>query len=109
VENRILLLLVPVVFSMGTSRAQNTAAYPPPKQQFVPVEKDVKLEALDWGGTGRPLVFLAGMGNDAHTYDRFAPQFTAKYRVYGITRRGLWRIQQADSHQHQLHSRPSWR
>jgi non-heme chloroperoxidase len=53
------------------------------------VEKDVRLQVLDWGGTGRPLVFLTGMGNDAHIYDRFAPQFTAKYHVYGITRRGF--------------------
>ncbi len=34
--------------------------------QFVTVEPDVKLEVLDWGGAGRPLVFLAGLGNTAH-------------------------------------------
>jgi pimeloyl-ACP methyl ester carboxylesterase len=56
--------------------------------QFVTVDKEVKLEVLDWGGTGRPLVFLAGMGNTAHNFDAFAPKFTAHYHVYGITRRG---------------------
>lgn len=56
--------------------------------QFVTVDKDVKLEVLDWGGTGRPLVLLTGLGNTAHIYDKFAPKLTATYHVYGITRRG---------------------
>jgi pimeloyl-ACP methyl ester carboxylesterase len=57
--------------------------------QFVTVDKDVKLEVLDWGGTGRPLVFLAGLGNTAHVFDKFAPKFTVSHHVYGITRRGF--------------------
>jgi non-heme chloroperoxidase len=44
---------------------------------------------LDWGGTGRPLIFLTGLGNNAHVYDKFAPKFTAGWHVYGITRRGF--------------------
>lgn len=60
----------------------------PHKIEFVSVDKDVKLEVLDWGGTGRPLMFLAGLGNDAHVFDKFAPKFTSTNHVYGITRRG---------------------
>lgn len=60
-----------------------------PAEQFVSVEPDVKLQVLDWGGTGRPLVFLAGLANDAHIFDSFAPQFTAHYHVLGMTRRGF--------------------
>ena len=60
----------------------------PHKVQFVTVDDNVKLEVLAWGGTGRPLVFLAGLGNDAHVFDKFAPKFTPAYHVYGITRRG---------------------
>jgi pimeloyl-ACP methyl ester carboxylesterase len=56
---------------------------------MIPVEPDVKLEVFDWGGTGRPLVLLAGMGDTAHVFDTFAPKLTAKYHVYGITRRGF--------------------
>jgi pimeloyl-ACP methyl ester carboxylesterase len=48
----------------------------------------VKLEVLDWGGTGRPLVLLAGLGNSAHGFDKFAPKLLAKYHVYAISRRG---------------------
>jgi non-heme chloroperoxidase len=56
--------------------------------QFVTVEPDVKLEVLDWGGTGRPVVLLTGLGNNAHIFDGFAEKLTGKYHVYGITRRG---------------------
>ena len=57
--------------------------------QFVTVDKNVNLEVLDWGGSGQPLVFLAGLGNTAHVFDKFAPQFVATHHVYGITRRGF--------------------
>jgi pimeloyl-ACP methyl ester carboxylesterase len=57
--------------------------------QFVTVEKGVKLEVLDWGGSGRPLIFLAGLGATAHDFDQFALRFTAHHHVYGITRRGF--------------------
>jgi non-heme chloroperoxidase len=75
------------------NRATEATAWPtdstPHKVQFVPVEADVKLEVLDWGGTGRPLVLLSGLGNDAHVYDKFALKLTPNYHVYGITRRGF--------------------
>src|SRR5580698_2621914 len=57
--------------------------------QFVTVEPGVQLEVLDWGGSGRPLIFLAGAGDTAHRFDGFAPQFVAQHHVYGITRRGF--------------------
>jgi non-heme chloroperoxidase len=60
-----------------------------PTSQFVSVEENVSLEVLDWGGTGRPLVLLAGLGATAHVFDEFAPKLTATYHVYGITRRGF--------------------
>jgi non-heme chloroperoxidase len=62
---------------------------PTPAVQFVKVAEGVNLEVLDWGGTGRPMVFLAGLGNTAHTFDKFVPKITGKYHVYGITRRGF--------------------
>lgn len=62
---------------------------PTPHQvHFIEVEPEVKIEALDWGGTGRPLILLAGLGNIAHDFDKFALKLTGNYHVYGITRRG---------------------
>jgi non-heme chloroperoxidase len=57
--------------------------------QFVTVDENVRLEVLDWGGSGRTLVLLSGLGNTAHVFDDFAPKLTANNHVYGITRRGF--------------------
>jgi non-heme chloroperoxidase len=61
----------------------------PHKVQFVTVQEGVQLEVLDWGGLGRPLIFLAGAGDTAHAFDNFAPQFTGQNHVYGVTRKGF--------------------
>lgn len=79
----------PLNFERATKETAWVIDSSPHKAQFIPVEKDVKLEVLDWGGTGRPLVLLTGLGNDAHVFDKFAPKLTDKYHVYGITRRGF--------------------
>jgi pimeloyl-ACP methyl ester carboxylesterase len=55
----------------------------------VAVDADVRLEVLDWAGSGRPVILLAGGGNTAHVFDEFAPKLAAHGRVYGITRRGF--------------------
>jgi non-heme chloroperoxidase len=57
--------------------------------RFVTVAPGVRLEVLDWGGSGRPIVLLTGSGHTAHVYDNFAPRFTDRCHVYGITRRGF--------------------
>ncbi|HEY6971733.1 MAG TPA: alpha/beta hydrolase [Candidatus Angelobacter sp.] len=61
----------------------------PHSTQFVTVDKNVRLEVLDWGGSGRPLVLLTGGGDTAHVFDDFAPKLTPTFHVYGITRRGF--------------------
>ena len=79
-------LLIPLFILSLEASAQTDSS--PHKIQFVTVERGVQLEVLDWGGSGRPLIFLAGAGDAAHRFDSFAPQFTAHHQVYGITRRG---------------------
>lgn len=69
-------------------RSQPQTDSSPHKVQFVPVSEGVQLEVLDWGGRGRPLIFLAGAGDTAHAFDSFAPKFTGRNHVYGITRKG---------------------
>jgi non-heme chloroperoxidase len=60
----------------------------PHRVQFVPVDGGTQVEVLDFGGTGRPIVLLAGLGATAHVFDDFAPRLTALGHVYAITRRG---------------------
>src|SRR5260370_9716998 len=94
------LLVLGVVMVAGTSSckmerkalpASSKGAWTDPsphRVSFVSVAPEVRLEVLDWGGTGQPLVFLAGLGDVGHGFDDFAPQFTDHFHVLAITRRG---------------------
>jgi pimeloyl-ACP methyl ester carboxylesterase len=76
----------------GACAAQTVSEWRDPsphRATMVSVDREVTLEVLDWGGTGRPLVLLAGLGNTAHVFDDFAPRLTSLGHVYGITRRGF--------------------
>ena len=83
------LLTVPLAAPAFAQSSNLNAPAAAASVQFVSVESDIKLEVLDWGGTGRPLVLLAGLGGTAHAFDHFAPKLIANYHVYGITRRGF--------------------
>jgi pimeloyl-ACP methyl ester carboxylesterase len=60
----------------------------PHKTTLVTVEDDVRLEVLDWGGSGPALLLLAGLSDTAHVFDDVAPMLAVRYRVVGVTRRG---------------------
>jgi len=88
----IIRLLVLTLVTTVASCAQESAPWHDPsphKVQFITVEEGVQLEVLDWGGSGRPIVLLAGRGFTAHVFDGFAEKLTDSYHVYGITRRGF--------------------
>jgi pimeloyl-ACP methyl ester carboxylesterase len=80
---------LPLTLQRATKETAWTTDPSPHSVQLVAVDENVKLEVLDWGGSGRPLVLLAGLGDTAHRFDRFATKLTANYHVYGITRRGF--------------------
>ncbi|HEY6250028.1 MAG TPA: hypothetical protein VI685_08700 [Candidatus Angelobacter sp.] len=87
-------LALPFVLVSITAPAYSQSSAPwtdpsPHHVSFVTVDKDVRLEVLDWGGSGQSLVLLAGGGNTAHVFDDFALKLTGEYHVYGITRRGF--------------------
>jgi non-heme chloroperoxidase len=82
IERGLGVLLTLVVFSHALVASQ-------PHVRFVQVDNNVRLEVLDWGGTGKTIVLLAGGGNTAHVFDDFAEKLTRHYHVVGITRRGF--------------------
>jgi pimeloyl-ACP methyl ester carboxylesterase len=57
----------------------------------------VRLHTIDWGGAGRPLVFLAGLGDTAQLFRGLAPRFAHRFRVVGLTRRGHGRSERPGS------------
>jgi len=75
----------------GGSGKESAAGWTDPsphRVSFVSVAPGVRLEVLDWGGSGPPLVFLSGLQDVAHGFDDFAPEFTHDHHVVAITRRG---------------------
>lgn len=84
--------------SGGQTHPRATWTDPSPHQvRFVAVAPDVRLEVLDWGGAGPPLVFLSGLQDVAHGFDDFAPRFTDRHHVLAITRRGYGASSQSGS------------
>jgi non-heme chloroperoxidase len=79
----------PMNFQFAAGKAAWPTDVSPHKVLFADVEKNIKLEVLDWGGDGASLIFLAGNGDTAHVFDRFAPKLAANHHVYAITRRGF--------------------
>lgn len=56
--------------------------------KFITVDSAVRLEVLDWGGTGRPVMFLSCYVS-GHQFDDMAPKLIDRFRVYALTRRGI--------------------
>lgn len=80
-----------ILLALGCRPAIQVAPWhdPTPHEvRFVTVAPGVRLEVVDWGGSGPPVVFLSGLQDVAHGFDDFAPRFTDQYHVIGITRRG---------------------
>ena len=73
-SNLFCLLIAFFILPLEASAQTDSSAH---RVQFVTVDQGVQLEVLDWGGSGRPLIFLAGAGDTAHRFDGFPPQFTA--------------------------------
>src|SRR6476469_7998700 len=93
----VLIALLGATGFVATSEDVSCVDTSPHKATFVTVAPGVRLEVLDWGGTGDPMVLLTGSGDNAHVYDEFAFQFTDRFHVIGITRRGFGRSSQTAS------------
>ena len=87
-----LLIVAGLLTALGAPVASQSVSPwrdPSPHQvRWVTVDSSVRLEVLDWGGSGPPLVLL-GCYLTSHLYDEFAPKLTNQFHVYGITRRGI--------------------
>jgi pimeloyl-ACP methyl ester carboxylesterase len=83
------LLVTQAVVAQPAPQSAPTWRDPSPHQVgWVTVDSSVRLEVLDWGESGPPLVLL-GCYLTGHAYDDFAPKLTNQFHVYAITRRGI--------------------
>jgi len=90
---RMLIFIVGVfIFASISSYSQGAREWRDPSPHrvlFVTVEDGVQLEVLDWGGSGKSAVLLAGIPDTAHAFDDFGPVLKRIFHVYGVTRRGF--------------------
>lgn len=48
----------------------------------------IRLQYLDWGGSGPALIFVPGLGDNPHVFDDLAPAFIDHFHVISYARRG---------------------
>ena len=80
---------IPLPDPPGSRAAPATADTSRHQVGFVTVGPRVRLELLDWGGGGPPMLFLAGLDDTGHEFDDFAPRWTDRFHVLALTRRGF--------------------
>ena len=79
--------LVPLSLPASTAIAEE---YADPSAHTTRFKKaGIRFHYLDWGGQGEVMLFLTGLGNNAHIFDDIAPLFIEEYRVIAMTRRGF--------------------
>ncbi len=82
------LLLLLTLLTLGACRKHaawsDTAAH---KSGFV-TANGIRLNYLDWGGSGPVLILIHGLADNPHIYDDLAPAFTDRFRVIAYARRG---------------------
>lgn len=91
----IVFVLIIMMFEVSLAQQLDKPAATSQISHYIGIHPDISLEVVEWGGKGRPLVFLAGLGHTAHVFDDLAPRFTDEFRVIGITRRGFGASTQA--------------
>jgi pimeloyl-ACP methyl ester carboxylesterase len=57
----------------------------------------VKLQYLDWGGTGQPLVLIPGLGDSPFLFEDLASSLKSKFRIISYARRGHCKSEASDS------------
>jgi pimeloyl-ACP methyl ester carboxylesterase len=75
------------------SAAANPAPWtdPSPHRQGFVTGNGARLDYLDWGGSGPPLILVHGNGQNAHVFDDLAVALGGEFRVIAYTRRGFGR------------------
>lgn len=87
--------------TLGGAQRANTSA--PAWRDFSPHHvglvgpKDHRLQYLDWGGAGPPLVLLHGWNSDAHVFDDMAPRLVGQFHVVAFSLPGFGESDAPDS------------
>ncbi len=87
-RSAVLTLLVAAACGSSHPPASPEPTPHPSRSAFAHGAHGVRLHYLDFGGTGEPVVLLAGAGNSAWIYADLGAVLAREHRVIAITRRG---------------------
>jgi len=82
-------LKVGLILVLAAQPALPQLGCPPPTGRMIGVAPNVRLHVIEWSGRGETVLFLSGLASSAHAFDDFARLFVDRFRVVGITRRGI--------------------
>jgi len=84
----VFILLIPLLFIAACQNPETKASMQTEKFKEGFVESDqVKLQYLDWGGTGQVLILLCGLGDTPFLFQELAKELSLSFRVIGYSRR----------------------
>ena len=72
----------------GDAQSQPFAADASPHRSAYAEGDGVRLNYLDWGGNGPPLILIHGIANSPHIFDDLAPLLRDRFHVIAYARRG---------------------
>ena len=87
-EYHVVRIAAAILAIIAIAHSASAASPLPPTGGFLQAN-GIRLHYLDWGGSGDTILFLPGFNDTAHVYDHFAPRFTDRFHVVGLTRRGV--------------------
>jgi pimeloyl-ACP methyl ester carboxylesterase len=77
-----------LILAVTTGCRQHPWSDPSPHQSLYAQVNGVRLNYLDWGGDGPPLVMLHGLGDSPHLFDDLAGCLRPNFRLIAYARRG---------------------
>ena len=80
--------LFAILISCGQSHHLNKMETKPVYQEDFIQGNDVKLHYLDWGGSGKPLILIHGLGDSPYLFEDLASSLKSKFRIIAYSRRG---------------------
>ena len=109
-EYHVVRIAAAILAIIAIAHSASAASPLPPTGGFLQAN-GIRLHYLDWGGSGDTILFLPGFNDTAHVYDHFAPRFTDRFHVVGLTRRGVGESDKPKGwlrHQHASRRHTQW-
>lgn len=76
------------LLTLGACRKSATWSDPSPHKSSFVTGNGIRINYLDWGGSGPTIILIHGYADNPHVFDDLAPAFTERFRVIAYAQRG---------------------